>query len=345
MTDFICLVAIWYSTAMVTITTSKMILTRLAFPYIVCCCQFGIAALCGNIYLRMSNMSGLDIPSLCSWGWKHVSGAMGLHVTPDAEKEKTGTERRNQFLKIALCYTFGFLLTNQAFSISSVSFAETIKSSEPVFVVLLNIIMYNIWPPVDSLLALLLICVGVGTSCLGDYNFVFTAFVCATTSNLCFGGRAVLSKQYFKTLPIDSKGKLEQFAGLKLFTKVSEVGFFVMLPLAVVTEGAMLHTALYGVASPDTASSVILPSTVMVCLMLMIVNGLSYACYNLMSFIVLGRTDVVTHAALNIFRRVVIIISTSFIFGVQLSVLNYIGVFVALVGGMLYARSKSMSKA
>mgnify|MGYP000395057882 CR=1 FL=1 len=39
-------VMLWYSSALVTITTSKMILYRLPFPYVVCYFQFGIAALC-----------------------------------------------------------------------------------------------------------------------------------------------------------------------------------------------------------------------------------------------------------------------------------------------------------
>ena len=42
-------VVLWYSSAMVTITTSKMILTRMSFPYVVCYFQFGIAALCGKL--------------------------------------------------------------------------------------------------------------------------------------------------------------------------------------------------------------------------------------------------------------------------------------------------------
>lgn len=42
-------VVLWYSSAMVTITTSKIILTHMPFLYVACYFQFGIAALRGEL--------------------------------------------------------------------------------------------------------------------------------------------------------------------------------------------------------------------------------------------------------------------------------------------------------
>ena len=43
-------------------------------------------------------------------------------------------------------------------------------------------------------------------------------------------------------------------------------------------------------------------------------NGVNYALYNQMSFLVLGRSATSTHAVLNVFRRVVVIGLTSLYF-------------------------------
>lgn len=51
-------VVLWYSSAMVTITTSKIILTRMSFPYVVCYFQFGIAALCGKLLSVLPRVCG-----------------------------------------------------------------------------------------------------------------------------------------------------------------------------------------------------------------------------------------------------------------------------------------------
>ena len=77
-------------------------------------------------------------------------------------------------------------------------------------------------------------------------------------------------------------------------------------------------------------------------ILILLVNGIFYSIYNLMSFLVLSRTDLVTHAVFNVFRRVVIIIFTSYYFSLTLSLFNMLGIAVAVFGVLLfcYARSK-----
>ena len=268
------------------------------------------------------------------------NGGLDLTASSVQATDAVGVEhkRRSLLWQIATGYSAGFLLTNQAFSMSSVSFAETIKSGEPVCTVLLNILLFKRWPRRDALLALVVICIGVGTSCFGDANFVLPAFVCALMSNVCFGGRAVLSKELFQLdmYTNATKGKTDAHTGLRLFAKVSELGMCMIAPFALYVEGGTLFKTVMG-PGEDAASS----ATLALCAGLIVVNGLSYATYNLMSFVVLGKTDVVTHAALNIFRRVVIIVATSILFGVTLTRLNVFGVGLAICGALAYAHAKS----
>ncbi len=53
-------------------------------------------------------------------------------------------------------------------------------------------------------------------------------------------------------------------------------------------------------------------------------------------YYVLTRSSLITHAVLNVFRRVVIIGSTSLFFAIKLSNLNKFGVAISLVGVMFF---------
>lgn len=79
-------------------------------------------------------------------------------------------------------------------------------------------------------------------------------------------------------------------------------------------------------------------------LLLFTVNGIGFATYNLLSYIVLKRTDLVTHSVLNVFRRVVIILFTVCYFHVKFQFLNVFGIILASVGVVVFGISKSSDK-
>jgi hypothetical protein len=86
--EIIILVLIWYSTAVITITTSKEIMNRVQFPFLLCCIQFIFASSLSYSYLRYSGQYKTVSPSISS-----------------------------TIYQISLSYTLGFVLTNWAFSI------------------------------------------------------------------------------------------------------------------------------------------------------------------------------------------------------------------------------------
>ena len=75
-------------------------------------------------------------------------------------------------------------------------------------------------------------------------------------------------------------------------------------------------------------------------LLLLVLNGCAYSCYNVTSFLVLARTNLITHAVFNCFRRVFIILFTCYYFQVKLSPLNITGVAIAVMGVLFFAYSK-----
>ena len=212
----------------------------------------------------------------------------------------------------------------------SASFAETIKSAEPLSSVFLGYFYFNEGNTLSTYLTLLPICLGVSISCMHDGSFGFVGFLCASISNLCFSSRAVLTKHLFRvqkeSITMDE---------VCLFTHISQIGLLVLIPMTLLIEGRTIWET-----CTDTESHIDLHSA----LLLLAVNGVFYSIYNLSSFLVLSRTDLITHAVFNVFRRVVIIVFTSYYFSLILSTLNIVGIMIAVFGVLLFCYSRSREK-
>ena len=90
----IVLVIIWYSSALISVTSSKQIMNRCRLPFLLCTIQFICAACFTKLYLYLSKSNQTAI----------VCKPMSQQV-------------QSILLQISASYTFGFVLTNCAFSI------------------------------------------------------------------------------------------------------------------------------------------------------------------------------------------------------------------------------------
>lgn len=86
--ELVVLISVWYMCAICTITTTKEVMNRFQFPFLLCCSQFTFASVLSYAYLLWSNR------------YKAVS--------PEAS---------SVVLQIAATYTLGFVFTNIAFSL------------------------------------------------------------------------------------------------------------------------------------------------------------------------------------------------------------------------------------
>jgi drug/metabolite transporter (DMT)-like permease len=231
--------------------------------------------------------------------------------------------------QIAVSYTCGFLFTNMAFSVVTTSFAETVKSAEPLSSVVLAYVVLREVESLPTYLCLLPICLGVAISCLHDDSFNLLGFACAAASNVCFSMRAVYAKRLLSHLP---KGALDE---VTLFGYVSVVGLCLLVPVAMYMEGNELYNRLV-LMWDDTEMG-----TRLRLLLIVVSNGVAYTCYNIMSFLVLTRTNMITHAVLNCVRRVFVIIFTGLFFALRATATNLFGVGIAVLGVIAFAYFKS----
>ena len=301
------LVFVWYTAASFSISSSKVILSAFSFPLTLCTCQFILGGMIAATVRQC-------VPSSSHHHHHHH------HHHQEAKQPEP------PFLWIVLIsfsYTLGFIFTNIAFSLVHVSFAETIKAAEPISSVLIGFIILNENNHWQTYASLIPICAGISISCKGEDKFQWLGFFFALLSNFCFSYRAVLSKHLLKIYSY-------QLDEITLFVYISFIGLTLLIPLWIYLESMQVVQLLMMQAN---IGFFVLP--------LYCFNGLAYATYNLMSILVLSRTDLVTHAVLNAFRRVFIIVTTSIYFRTKLSNLNILGVFIAIGGVVCFAIAKS----
>ncbi len=165
----------------------------------------------------------------------------------------------------------------------------------------------------------------------------------AAASNFCFSSRAVLVKKLNMSYP-------ESIDEMNLFAYISLYGLLILIPITILIEGSELIDIIKGTALEvytqefDFQLLIVreIPANMFYLLLLLVVNGTMFACYNLSSYLVLKHVDLMTHSVLNVFRRVFIILVTSFYFAVYLSPFNLFGIGIAVVGVVLFGYCRAI---
>ena len=173
------LVALWYGSSCLAITTSKLCMERARVPFVLCACQFGAATLLTKALLVLE-----DRRKPAAAGGGRAVGAVA---------------------RVAASYTVGFALTNTAFSLASAPFVETVKALEPVSTAALarlrlgdreSCATYATLAPIVAGVAL---ATGGGVADAGPNRGLALAAVLAC--NVCFSLRAVFAKELRRDAP------------------------------------------------------------------------------------------------------------------------------------------------
>ena len=231
---------------------------------------------------------------------------------------------RVEVILAGLLFCFGFVFTNYAFSCSTVSFAETIKAGEPISTLLLGLFFYSERATNLTYATIVPICFGVGLSCYSSNEFIINCFVFASLSNFCFSGRAVIVKR----LNVHGSTVVDE---ITLFGQMCLVGCAVVAPLWIFQESSKAVSHFFKCPVSEILNLIFL----------FLLNGCAFTAYNLLSMLVLAKTQLFTHTILNAIRRVFIITSSVIFFGNYISPLNKFGVGISVLGGCFYSYVKS----
>merc|ERR1719331_2408585 len=113
-----------------------------------------------------------------------------------------------------------------------------------------------------------------------------------------------------------------------LFVHVNAYGAMMLLPFVLYFEGPVLLTILKNGGNPAK---------------LFVMNGIFYYLNNQMNFLVLEKVDAVTHGLINCGRRVANILFAIVWFNSAVTLLNGIGISLALSGAYCYMKAKQIS--
>lgn len=311
-------VAIWYASSAVCNTSARKLLTIYApLPLWLCCAQFLVAVVALRIYL------------------------FSIKKTPPPPM--TTPEARDIFLKVTLVYTVGFVFVNAGYLAVNVSLAETLRSAEPLFSVAFAKLMLKDEPVSTLTMATLIpIVMGGVLSSGGDTSFNMMGFFFVCISNVCFALRSVFTKHLKQAYSGNAIQVFYEISKLGLllvtvFALLVEVGVLVMEDG--ISKYSLLPALLMGEGENSaTIKSIDFMKTVLV-------NGMTYAAYNQMSFLVLSMVTMVTHAVGNSLRRIVTIVASVYVFGNPITNQNGLGILLAVGGVIAYSISKSRDEA
>lgn len=191
-------VILWYGSAILAITTSKLSMQMAPIPFCLCLTQCLSATFISGVVRQFTEAPrGVGAERFILW-------------------------------KTSITYTLGFIFTNLGFSIATAPFVETVKSSEPISTVLLAFFLLGEVDAVQTYACLIPIVIGVAMASLGDMTMTFAGFLAVQGSNLGFSARAVYAKKLKRTHPESGSAKND----VELFYNVSKLGLFLLVPCA-----------------------------------------------------------------------------------------------------------------
>lgn len=283
-----------------------------------------------NIVFNILNKSTLNVfpaPYFLSTLQLAASGLfmVFLWVTKLQPAPRVTPALAKALLPVALFHTVGHVSACVSFSQMAVSFTHIVKAAEPVFSVALAGPLLGETYPVYVWLSLLPIVAGCSLAAMKEVSFAWGGFNNAMISNLGMVLRNIASKKCLN--------EFKSIDGINLFGLISIFSLVYCAPLALVMESTK-WPALWDAAVVKMGGTPAL-------LQLLAVGGLFYHLYNQASYMVLDLdVSPVSFSVGNTMKRVAVVVSAVLFFRNPVSMLNWAGSGIAILGTLLYSLAK-----
>lgn len=201
-----------------------------------------------------------------------------------------------------------------------VSFAETVKSSAPVFTVVISRLVLGETTTWLVNMSLFPVMGGLALCSANELSFNLPGFMASLCTNLseCFQNvfsKRLLSEEKVKLLPVE----------LQCYTSLSSVFILVPATLALVDfHKVWEHTSWF-------------------CLGTLALGGISFHCQSFTEYILLGYISPVTHSVANTVKRALMIWLSILVFGNDVTFLSGLGTLVVTAGVFLYNHARNVA--
>ncbi|KAF0688935.1 Aste57867_19539 [Aphanomyces stellatus] len=304
-------IATWFASSGLNGVTSKQILVEVSCPFTLSACQLTIAFGCH---------------ACCT-----------LLTEPIAVFQRKQNPRVHSLLVLsAVCFAVGITCFNGGFSVMHVSINETLRALEPLVSVFFASTCLR--DPLLRLLsryrlvALVPIVTGVYLSAISNAAFNMRGLMLAMLANLVFPVRSALVKRIQLVVPLDVMFHSTLYYAMLVQVRrpvhddlmTRSFSFQWILAFLSIVDGR-LHRPRPAFALHEAA--------------FVTCNGVFFYLYHYCSFLVLTKTDMVSHAVANAVRRVSTILFSVWFFDMSLHPTNALGMAVACGGALAYARA------
>ncbi|KAL1648007.1 hypothetical protein SLS58_002332 [Diplodia intermedia] len=326
----IVLCGIWYSTSIMSNTSSKAILTAFPKPVTLTLIQFAfvsswclILAWLATIFPRLKVL----IPAL-KYGIRPPSRELIMTTLP-----------------LTLFQIGGHILSSDAMSRIPVSLVHTIKGLSPLFTVLAYRFYFNIRYAPTTYLSLIPLTFGVIMACSANFSGKgnFIGLISAFGSALLFVTQNIVSKKLFNEAEQAEQDnqpmKRRKPDKLNLLCYSAGLAFIFTAPIWFFSEGiGILGDFLYDASIDLNVKPGSLDHGPLV--LEYIFNGTFHFGQNLVAFVLLSMVSPVTYSVASLIKRVFVIVFAIIWFGKPVTHVQAVGFALTFLGLYLYDRTR-----
>ncbi|KAH0378778.1 TPT-domain-containing protein, partial [Aureobasidium melanogenum] len=328
---FLC--AIWYTTSIMSNTSSKAILTALPKPVTLTVIQFMF---------------------VCSWclllSWAARIHAPLRNAVPVLRNgiRRPSRELIMTTLPLTAFQIGGHILSSDAMSRIPVSLVHTIKGLSPLLTVLAYRFIFDVRYSYATYMSLVPLTLGVIMACSASFKANFLGLVYAFGSALLFVTQNIVSKKLFnEAAKAEADGihvRNKKPDKLNLLCYSSGLAFIFTLPIWFWSEGFSMIADFLADASIELSER---PGSLDHARLGLefIFNGSFHFGQNLVAFVLLGLVSPVTYSVASLFKRVFVIVFAIIWFGNPMTKIQGFGIGLTILGLYLYDRTSDAAKA
>ncbi|KAK7514897.1 triose-phosphate transporter family-domain-containing protein [Phyllosticta citriasiana] len=324
----IALCGVWYTTSIMSNTSSKAILTAFPKPITLTLVQF----LFVSTWCLVLSWLSKKFPRL-----KSLIPALKYGIQPPNKEIIVTT------LPLTVFQIGGHILSSDAMSRIPVSLVHTIKGLSPLFTVLAYRFYFRIHYSVYTYLSLVPLTLGVIMACSANFSGNFIGLICAFGSALLFVTQNIVSKKLFNEAEQAEQDnqpiKRRKPDKLNLLCYSAGLAFLCTAPIWFFSEGFHILTDFMYDASIDLE---VRPGSYDHGRLTLeyIFNGTFHFAQNLVAFVLLSMVSPVTYSVASLIKRVFVIVFAIIWFGNPMTRIQAVGIGLTFVGLYLYDRTR-----
>lgn len=243
--------------------------------------------------------------------------ALTTDMLPGVKEKKVDMNAfKKQILPVAMFFALSLVLSNKSYIYLSVSYIQMLKAFTPVAVLIFSYFSGLEKTSFTELYIVVIICVGVALTSIGETYFSFIGFTCQSFAILFEASRLVLVNMLMKSLKLDPLSSL-----------------YYVAPVCAVCIGI---PCLYFEASQLPYERMLTSSFILVLLF----NGLVAFSLNVAVVFLISNSSALVLTLAGIMKDILLVFFSVTVFGAPVTPLQYGGYSVALLGLNLHKEYK-----